>query len=87
LGRERVILDDFEQNLGVVARLQQAGQRRLADADDAFDGDVLVVHGKIQNKKPQITQITQIESFNLRNLRNLRFISLYGANSARSMST
>lgn len=37
---ERILLEDFQNDLGIECRLKQAGKGRLTDSDDPFDGNV-----------------------------------------------
>ena len=46
IGQERVLFKDFQNNFGVERGLKQAGEGRLTNSDDPFDGNV---HAALQN--------------------------------------
>jgi len=45
IGEKGILFKHFQQNFGVECWLKKAGEGRLADSDDPFDGNV---HGRLQ---------------------------------------
>jgi hypothetical protein len=40
IGKKGILLKDFQKDLGVECRLQEAGEGGLADSNDPFDGNI-----------------------------------------------
>jgi hypothetical protein len=40
IGKKRVLLENFQQDLSIEYRLKQASEGRLADSNDPFDGNI-----------------------------------------------
>ena len=45
IGKKRILLKNFQKDFGVERILKKAGEGRLADSNDPFDGNI---HGRLQ---------------------------------------